>query len=115
MSSKNYKTWSKKSNKAKDLITEFDLFHSTSGTQGIDPNSTGDIVTKLYDDTPSLHKYNPRYFTTNFKNLVSFYKLNQSLNSGRSKLFNFILFYFYLSVVVSSSFYQRRTSSKKRG
>ena len=88
MSAKNYKTWSKKATEAKDLINQFDLFHSSEGKEGIDPQSKGQQITTLYKTTESLQKFNPRYFPANFKNLVNHWTINKALTSGRtSKLF----------------------------
>ena len=92
MSTKNYKTWSKKATEAKELINQFDLFDSSNGKEGIDPQIKGQQITTLYETTESLQKFNPRYFAANFRNLVNHWTINKALTSGRrSKLF-FVLF-----------------------
>ena len=103
MSSENYKSWSKTSNEAKELITTFNLFDSSNGAQGVDPKLQGAAdIKQLYESTPSLHKFNPRYFRQNFKNLVAAWELNKSLTTGRSKyVYLFVLFILMFSITSS--------------
>ena len=82
-----YRAWNQKHNEVKELTTAFDLFESTNGAKGINPNLEPSEIKQLYDSTPSLHCYNPRYFRGNFKNLVSNWEINKHLTTGRSKYF----------------------------
>ena len=83
MASKKYKSWSQKHDEAKDLLTQFELFSTTNGAEGINPKISSLEIRQLYDSTPALHDYNPKYFRQNFKNLVTAYEINKSLTSGR--------------------------------
>ena len=105
MTSRNYKSWSKTSNEAKELSTKFALFDSSNGTQGVNPKLGGEELKQLYESTPSLHKYNPRYFRQNFKNLVAAWELNKSLTTGRSK-YIFNSFIYFISISIRCLIYQ---------
>jgi len=57
MSTKNYKTSSKKATEAKELINQFDLFDSSNGKEGVDPQMKGQQITTLYKTTESLQNF----------------------------------------------------------
>ena len=85
MSEKKYTTWRQSSDEGNNLTDQFKLFDSTNGAEGINPKIDSTEIKQLYERTPELHKYNPRYFRQNFKNLVAVHELNKSLNNGRRK------------------------------
>ena len=91
---KKYKNWSRNSKAAKDLIKEFEKFKATGGKEGISTEITNEQITSLYNNTPALAEYNPRYFQTNFGSLVTWYNTNYALTGARSKFFIFFPFLF---------------------
>ena len=67
--------------------------------KGIGPQLKDQQITTLYETTESLHKFNPRYFPANFKNLVNHWTINKALTSGRTSKLFFLFYLIYLSFV----------------
>ena len=66
-----YKQWNKNSKEAKKLTEQLDLFVSTNGAAGIDPEiqKPSVIISEIYDNYDYLKIFNPRYFPDRYRKL----------------------------------------------
>lgn len=90
--SQTFKTWRRTSEPAKNICELFRKHQQTGGKEGISINATAEQIKSLYDSTPELAAYNPRYFTANFKSLGTWFTTQEALQGARSKSF-YSLFY----------------------
>jgi hypothetical protein len=66
-----YKHWDQKGTEAKELIKQLDLYVSTNGAAGINPeiNKPAVILSEIYNKYSYLKVFNPKYFPDRYRKL----------------------------------------------
>ena len=82
---KQYVQWRSKSDEAKKIVEQFNIFKSTNGAAGFDPKLIlpREIKEKVYTSTVYLQKFNPDYFAKHYKRLARAWENNEFLTNRR--------------------------------
>lgn len=77
--------WDRSGPEATELKNLFDLYKSTNGQAGVDPNLTkpNQIKEQVYYKYDTFQKLDIDRFPSNFKNLASQWTLNEAITTGR--------------------------------
>ena len=80
-----YKQWNKNSKEAKKLTEQLDLFVSTKGAAGIDPEiqKPSVILSEIYANYEYLKIFNPRYFPDRYRKLKTHWLTAKSSDRAR--------------------------------
>lgn len=121
-----YKQWNKNSKEAKKLIEQLDLFVSTKGAAGIDPDihKPSEIISGIYDKYEYLKIFNPRYFPDRYRKLKTQWVTAKSADrarvvtkEGKQKIYVHFISAFFLNLLIqitSITYQVQAVLTKKR-
>lgn len=85
MKNNEYKAWDQKGTEAKQLIKQLDLYKTTNGAAGINPDidKPSLILSEIYKKYEYLQVLNPKYFADRYRKLRANWRTAQACNRAR--------------------------------